>query len=168
MYKNKISAVYQIINTETGDRYVGSSKNVMKRWTEHKCHSTWKARPSSPLYQDMQKYGVENFRFQILTPVMKEYLKQVEQEFIDMLHPIYNDINANGWDFERQEETQKMYRQSEKGKESHRKSNKKYLHQPCFYNGETLTLKALLRRFERAGVEHPYSEAKKFLLNNNN
>lgn len=31
MYKNKISAVSQIINTVTGDRYVGSSKHVMRR-----------------------------------------------------------------------------------------------------------------------------------------
>ena len=32
---NKISAVYKITNTITGDFYIGSSKNVKKRWTNH-------------------------------------------------------------------------------------------------------------------------------------
>lgn len=42
---------------------------------------------------------------------------------------------------------------------------KKYNGQICEYKGETLTLKALLRRFQRAGVEHPAIEAKKYLKN---
>ena len=31
----KISGVYKITNTITGDFYIGSSKNVKKRWVEH-------------------------------------------------------------------------------------------------------------------------------------
>lgn len=147
----KISAVYQIINTVTGDRYVGSSKDVKSRWTTHKCPSTWKNKPNSLLYKDFQKYGVDKFRFQILAPVMPEYLKQVEQEFIEMLHPTYNDKNAKGVDVERI-------------KESHRKAKRKYFHQLCSYNGETLTLDKLRKRFKRAGIEHPTKEAKKYLL----
>lgn len=42
---------------------------------------------------------------------------------------------------------------------------KNYNSQICEYKGETLTLKALLRRFQRAGVEHPAIEAKKYLKN---
>lgn len=170
---NKISAVYQIINTVTGDRYVGSSKDVKKRWIAHKCPSTWKNCPNNPLYQDMQKYRIENFRFQILAPVESEYLKQVEQEFIEMLKPAYNSINAKGLDVERLKEYMKKYCQSEKGKESIRKYRqsekgkerwKKYSNRLCSYNGETLTLDALRNRFRRAGVEHPMLEAKKYLI----
>lgn len=40
---------------------------------------------------------------------------------------------------------------------------KKYGSQICEYKGEDLTLKALIRRFQRAGVEHPAIEAKKYL-----
>ena len=83
--KEIISAVYKIVNEVTGDFYVGSSRNVYSRWAAHKYPSTWKQHPNSLMYQDMQKYGVENFRFQILVPVMPEYLKQVEQEYIEML-----------------------------------------------------------------------------------
>ena len=112
----------------------------------------------------MQKYGVDKFRFQILAPVMPEYLKQVEQEFIELLKPTYNNYNAKGLNTERRKVSKrnatKKYNQSEKGKACH----KRYDNQLCEYNGETLTLDALGHRFQRAGVEHPFSEAKKCLI----
>lgn len=151
----KISAVYQIVNEATGDRYVGSSKNVKQRWRQHKKPSVWKRHPNSSLYKDFQKYGIENFRFQILAPIIPERLKEVEQRFIEMLKPAYNNNNAKGWNIERQKETKKGYNKG---------YNKRYYHQPCLYNGETLTLKALFRRFQRAGIEHPTLEAKKYLV----
>ncbi len=148
---NKISAVYQIINTVTGEMYVGSSKNVFRRWHEHKRLSVWKAHPNSQMYKDMQKYGVDKFSFQILAPVEPEYLKQVEQELIEMLCPAYNDRRSKGLDVERWKETV-------------RKAKRKYYSQICSYNGEKLTLDALVTRFRRAGIEHPKVEAKRYLL----
>lgn len=150
--KQKISAVYKIVNTITGECYVGSSKDVKERWNRHKCPSTWKVRPNSLLYHDFQKYGLNCFRFQILTPVIPEYLKQVEQELIEMLHPTYNNNRASGWDVERHKET-------------NRKSRETYNNQLCFYNGKSITLNALAARFFRAGIEHPAIEAKKYLKN---
>ena len=147
----KISAVYKIVNTVTGDFYVGSSKNVNERWMQHKWPSAWKQHPNSSMYLDMQKYGLKNFRFQILAPVMEEHLKQVEQEFIETLHPTYNNYTAKGIDVERLKGT-------------HRKSQKKYWSQLCSYNGEELTLRALVLRFKRRGIEHPNIEAKKYLI----
>lgn len=163
----KISAVYKIVNTVTGDCYVGSSKNVMNRWANHKCPSMCKKLPNNKLYQDMQKYGVDKFRFQILAPVMPEYLKQVEQEFIELLHPTYNKYNANGIDFEKEKKSHIKYQKSEKGKKTNRKATRKYLNRTCVYNGETLTLGALQMRFTRAGIPHPTSEARKYLEENN-
>lgn len=159
-----ISAVYQIVNTVTNDRYVGSSKRVLHRWAEHKCLSTWKRYPDSPLYQDFQKYGLDKFRFQILAPVMPEYLTQVEQEFIELLHPTYNNFNAKGLNAEKLKKAQRKYRQSEKGKKYQREHGKKYYNQLCSYNGETLTLTALATRFLRTGIPHPTLEAKKYLI----
>ena len=158
--KEIISAVYKIVNTVTGDFYIGSSRNVKRRWAVHKCPSVWKQHPNNPMYKDMQKYGVESFSFQILVPVMPEYLTQVEQEFIEMLNPTYNNNNAKGWDTEQYKETNRKYKQSEKGK----KAIRKYYNQLCEYNGETLTLKALICRFQRAGIEYATLEAKKYLV----
>lgn len=175
----KISAVYKIVNTVTGDFYIGSSKNVYQRWASHKKPSTWKRHPNNPLYLDIQKYGLNNFRFQILAPVIPDYLKQVEQELFETLQPFYNDRRAKGLDVERLKKCQRKYRQSDKGKESRKKCKKKYQKsergketdktyqsQPCLYNGETLTLRALMKRFKRQGIEHPFVKATKYLIKN--
>ena len=153
MYKDKISGVYKITNNVTGEFYVGSSVDVKKRWINHKCPSRWKDNPNSPMYQDMEKYGTECFSFEILEEVETQYLKQEEQKFIDMLNPTYNDINAKGEDIERRKAREK-------------KACKRYYDQLCIYNGETLTLRALFRRFQRASISHPTLEAKKYLTNN--
>ena len=90
----KIIGVYKIVNTITGDFYIGSSKDVKHRLAVHKCPSVWKQYPNKQLYQDMQKYGVDKFVFEILEEVKSEYLKEREQCFIETLKPIYNDRNA--------------------------------------------------------------------------
>lgn len=179
-----VSGVYKIVNEVTGDSYIGSSRNIQARWYTHRAPSAWRKYPNRALYQDMQKYGVENFRLQLLAPVMPEYLRQVEQELIDMLNPSYNDRNSSGLNVERYKKAVskgiKKYQQSEKGKESLKKSRDKYFHtekgkkalrkyqkkyysQLCEYNGETLTLKALISHFSKEGIVHPTQEARKYL-----
>ena len=146
----KISAVYKITNTITNDFYIGSSKDVKERWRAHKRPSSWKQQPNNPMYLDMQKYGLDKFEFEVLEVVEPDKLKETEQLFIEKLQPTYNDRNANGWNVERR-------------KESQRKAQNKYDNQLCFYNGETITLCALSKRFERKGIDHPDIEAKKYL-----
>lgn len=161
----KISAVYKITNIETNDCYVGSSKDINRRWKEHKRPSIWNSQPNNKLYNDMKKYGLDNFQFQILKAVEPEHLREIEQQYIEMLQPTYNNINAKGLDIERQIETDRKYEQTEKRKKLKRKAWKKYYNRLCFYNGEELTLGALKIRFSKAGIEHPTLEAKKYLLN---
>lgn len=143
----KISGVYKITNTITGDFYIGSSKNVKLRWTCHKCQSTWNKCPNNPLYQDMKKYGITKFEFQVIAEVEVESLKETEQHFIETLKPTYNDRNSKGWDIERYKEW-----------------NNQYKNQLCCYNGEKLTLNALYQRFEKAGISNPIKESKKYLI----
>ena len=157
----KISAVYKITNTITNDFYIGSSKDVKERWRNHKKPSKWKQYPNNLMYLDMQKYGLDKFEFQVIAEVEIEQLKETEQQFIETLKPTYNKNRAKGWD----SETHNKYQKSDKGKETHRKSQNKYDNQLCFYNSKTLTLAALASRFIKAGIEHPYLEAKKYLLN---
>ena len=160
----KISGIYKITNTITGDFYIGSSKNIKKRLAVHKCQSKWNECPNNPMYLDMRKYGVDKFEFQILEEVEESFLKEREQEFIELLKPTYNQMNAKGWDIERYKESKKKYKKSDKGKDSHRKYNNKYQNQLCFYNDETLTLQALYQRFRRQGISNPIQEAKKYLI----
>ena len=164
----KICGIYKITNIITGDFYIGSSKDVKKRWRAHKWPSRWNECPNNPMYIDMQKYGVENFVFEIIAEIEVDSLKEKEQWFIETLKPTYNDRNANGWDIERYKESRRKanrkYEKSNKGKKSRRKAVNKYYNQLCCYNGQTLTLDALRKRFKRKGIIHPNIEAKKYLL----
>ena len=90
----KIIGVYKITNTVTNDCYIGSSKNIKQRLACHKCQSIWKRFPNNPLYQDMQKYGLYNFEFEIIAEVEADKLKEKEQQFIEKLQPTYNNRNA--------------------------------------------------------------------------
>lgn len=158
----KISAVYKITNTATGDFYIGSSKDIKRRWAAHKWPSVWNRYPNKQLYQDMKKYGADKFDFEILAEVEIDSLKEKEQEFIELLKPTYNSCNASGRNFERYKECKKEYQKSHR--ESHIKSQNKYDNKICSFNGETLTLCALAARFRRAGIPHPTLEAKKYLI----
>ena len=143
----EICGVYKITNTITGDFYIGSSKNIKRRLASHKWPSMWNKQPNNKLYQDMQKYGLDKFSFQILEEVEVDKLKEAEQQFIEKFKPTYNSNRANGWNIERYKEY-----------------NREYDSQLCCYNGETLTLHALSIRFQRAGITHPTVEAKKYLI----
>lgn len=166
----KISGVYKITNTVTGDFYIGSSKDVKHRWACHKITSKWKKCPNNPMYLDMKKYGVDKFELQILEKVESEKLKEKEQQFIEKLHPTYNRNRAKGWDIEKYKKYLKSDKRKEYMKEYHKSEKykeyqKEYDNQPCYYNGETLTLAALSNRFRRAEIENPTKEAKQYLQN---
>ena len=153
----KICGIYKITNTITGDFYIGSSKDIKRRWAEHKYPSRWNDNPNNQLYKDMQEYGIDKFEFQVIEEVEEGSLKEKEQYFIETLKPTYNRKRANGLDVERR----KKYQKSDRRK----KAKKEYQNQLCCYNGEVLTLNALSKRFRKMGIPHPQIEAKKYLLN---
>ena len=147
----KISAVYKITNTITGDFYIGSSKDVKLRWMQHKRLSVWKKYLNNQMYLDMQRYGIDKFELQILEEAESCSLRELEQQFIETLKPTYNNNNAKGLDVKRYIET-------------HRKASNNYENQLCCYNNEVLTLATLSMRFIKAGIKHPTLEAKKYLI----
>ena len=155
----KIIGIYRITNTVTNDFYIGSSKDVKQRLASHKWPSTWNEHPNNPMYLDMRKYGVDSFVFEILEEVEIEKMKEAEQKFIETLKPTYNDRNANGWNIERRKETnkkaQKKYEKTDKRKKYKKEYNNRYTNQLCFYNGQTITLSALSKRFRRQGLSNP-------------
>ena len=143
----KIYIVYKITNTITGDFYIGSRKDIKRRCANHKYQSVWIVIPNDQIYQDMKKYGDENFVFKVLAEVEEDKLKETEQQFIETLKPTYNQMNEKDLDIERK-----------------KKTNKEYQNQLCSYNGEVLTLASLSMRFRRARMPNPDIEAKKYLI----
>ena len=175
----KISGVYKITNNITGDFYIGSSKNIEKRWVEHGSPSVHKQHPNSKLYKSMAQYGRDNFTFEIIEKT--DNLKEREQYYIEKLNPSYNNLWAKGWNTERYKETRrrcynkyyeihrdewlaynKAYHQAHRDKNLAKK--KAYSSRLCLYEGETLTLNALSKRFRQQGIPQPTLEAKKYLI----
>ena len=57
------SGIYKITNTLNGNLYIGLSKNLTQRMSEHKSRYLAEGRQGydSPLYRAFRKYGIENF-----------------------------------------------------------------------------------------------------------
>lgn len=172
----KISGVYKITNTITGDFYIGSSKDIKSRWANHKSPSTWVKRPGMKLYQVFAKYGLANFTFEVIEETSDIYKR--EQYWIEQLKPNYNSNKAFCSIAERQAQL-KEWRDShleyrlvqmnewEKVHYTERQAyRKKRYSRLCFYYGETLTFSALINRLQKQGIPHATLEAKKYLLEN--
>jgi group I intron endonuclease len=86
-----ISGIYKITNLLNGKCYIGLSYNINKRFREHKHHIVHK-NGSCHLYHAIDKYGLDNFSFEILKECPIEDLACLEQFFIRVYcswHPNY-------------------------------------------------------------------------------
>ena len=162
--QNMTSGVYKITNNITGDFYIGSSKNIEKRWASHRSPAAQKQQPNSKLYKAMASYGLDNFTIEVIEET--DNLKEREQYYIEQLKPSYNNNRAKGFDTERRKEAYR--RCSKEWHKSHRSEHltkiNEHNNRLCFYEGETLTLAALSMRLCRQGIPHSTLEAKKYLL----
>ena len=175
----KISGVYEIVNTITGDFYIGSSNDLKRRKQQHFCESYWKCEPNKPLYNDMKQYGKNNFLFKPIWLCNPEELKKYEQIAIEKYNPKYN-VCAAYIEMSKEEYRKKYNKQYYKEnadnikqyKKQYYKENadkikqqkKQYNKQQCLYKNEILSLNTLSTRFSRQGIEHPTLEAKKYLI----
>ena len=61
--------VYKITNLINNKLYIGITKNIKSRFAYHRtryCKVSKREYKNKPLYQAMVKYGIENFKFEIL------------------------------------------------------------------------------------------------------
>lgn len=84
------SGIYRIINVITNKSYIGSSVNFYKRMKKHSQDLIKNKHHSSYLQNSYNKYGKENFVFEIIAFCPKEYIIKLEQWFLDNLKPEYN------------------------------------------------------------------------------
>lgn len=76
------TGIYKITNTINNKIYIGRSIDMRMRWFAHKRNYLVR---NSILYQDMRKYGVENFHFEILEKCNIEKLDERERYWIKKL-----------------------------------------------------------------------------------
>lgn len=93
--KNKIG-IYAITNIKNNKKYVGKSTNIQKRWYDHRSkalHPRKKDEYNKLLYQDIRKFGLENFYIEILEECEKESLNEREVYWIQKLDSFNNGYN---------------------------------------------------------------------------
>lgn len=85
--------IYKIENLINNKCYIGQSIHINRRWSEHisligKCER--------PLYMAFEKYGIENFSFEIIEECYIEDLNYLEEKYIT----IYNSISPYGYNLQ--------------------------------------------------------------------
>lgn len=153
--------VYRITNTVTSQTYIGSSKNIQRRLQQHKSKSTWRTK-SNQMYKDMQTYGLDKFKFEVVYQCCPKLLKVFEQLTIAKEKPFYNRCYAFGRDKEKIKEAER--KTGETFRKRHKEELKLKRNRMCFYNNKFCTFNALRVWFIRHGVEKPYYEAKKYII----
>lgn len=84
------SGIYQICNRINGKIYIGSAVNIKKRWHLHLHRLRNNIHHNSHLQNAWNKYGEENFEFEVIEYWEPEFLVSFEQWWINMLKPEYN------------------------------------------------------------------------------
>lgn len=90
--------VYRIKNLINKKCYYGSSKNVEKRWKTHKNQLNKKIHVNSILQRAWDKYGKDNFIFEIVEECELEDLFNIEQKYIDNGGEYNIGLKASGGD----------------------------------------------------------------------
>ena len=88
MKELEVSGVYKILCLVNGKFYIGSSKNIQKRWYEHWDEKERAKTKNQLMYDDMRKYGKENFRIYVIYE--GEDYKHIEKVVTYNLQPEYN------------------------------------------------------------------------------
>lgn len=81
--------IYKITNNINGKSYYGSAKSIKRRWTRHKSQLNHNRHENIILQRAWNKYGDENFSFEIVELCEMENLLECEQKYLD-LNPEYN------------------------------------------------------------------------------
>lgn len=89
--------IYKITNQINGKCYIGRSVYIEGRWTKHKNTSVNKNDKgyNYPLYKAIRKYGIDNFKFEVLELCAIEQLQDKERFFISLYQSNHPDKGYN-------------------------------------------------------------------------
>lgn len=88
-----LCGVYKIVNNINGKTYVGQSINIKARWKDHINTLNRNDSHSVLLQRAWNKYGPENFSFEVLELCPEDMLDEVEVKYINFYDTIKNGYN---------------------------------------------------------------------------
>lgn len=93
MALNITIGIYMIENLINHHKYIGQSKNIERRWKEHKNLS--KKNSNTHLYNALKKYGLDNFKFSIIEECTIDNLNEKEIYWIKFFNTFYDGYNES-------------------------------------------------------------------------
>lgn len=118
MSQRKICGVYKITHIASGKSYIGISKDVNRRWAQHKSFINTNSRKNA-IYSAIRKHGVEAFSWQIIEQCDIDELEVRECHWIAVFDTFRNGYNLTaGGEYNKvfSDETRKKMSESHKGK----------------------------------------------------
>ena len=88
----KKCGIYLITNNINGKKYIGQSRNLIKRWNHHKDEARHN-RSTLLIHNAMREYGIDNFSFDILLECPIDMLDVWESDMIRL----YDTFVPNGY-----------------------------------------------------------------------
>lgn len=82
--------IYEIVHAASGRRYIGSSKDIGRRWGEHRRQLRRGVHHAPHLQHAWSKHGAEAFSFRVLLVCSREMLAFYEQSLLDGMRPEFN------------------------------------------------------------------------------
>ena len=95
-YNKNCPAIYKIKNVINNKFYIGSSKKVNTRLINHFSSLAKNTHRNKHLQSSYNKYGKDNFKFEILEECDLKDLLNKEQYYLDTLKPEYNILELAG------------------------------------------------------------------------
>lgn len=91
------SGIYKITNIVNGKFYIGSTKDIDKRWYDHKRELTLNVHTNPKLQHSWNKHGEDKFIFTIVEDVEADQSKLFEREqyYLNALKPYEREIGYN-------------------------------------------------------------------------
>lgn len=83
-----ICGIYKITNKINGKVYIGQSYDILERWERHK-----RTRDQCAIHKALQKYGIDNFMFEILEECPKDELDEREKYWIKYYNSYFTGYN---------------------------------------------------------------------------
>lgn len=113
-----ICGIYRILNTKTGERYIGRSVNIRHRFTQHKTALRYGNSHNTLLQNAWNEYGEDNFEFGVLLICPIKDIAVYEQAFLDKTKHDYNiatNAKSTARGLTRSKETKERIRQLKLG-----------------------------------------------------
>lgn len=88
-----MTGIYKITNTINNHAYIGLAVNITDRWAQHRNPYNHDREDTKVLYKAFEKYGIENFNFEVLEECSPEMLGAREKYWIAYYDTFYNGYN---------------------------------------------------------------------------